>query len=383
MWTAAVVIFCVCLGIILYTYFGYAALITLLNAFKRKRNLPGALPGGGVTVVIPAYNELRVLPEKLANTLAAIEGIADARILLITDGSNDGSESLQPDDPRITHLHQPERRGKSASINRAMEYVQTEFVVLTDANAMINPEAIRRILMHYHQPDVGGVSGEKRVQTGGPTGGTGGEGLYWKYESFLKLQGARFYTIVGAAGELFSFRKNLFESLPEDTILDDFVLSVRMVRRKFRIAYAPDAYAMEPPSKTIQEEFERKVRISSGVWQTLGRTAFLFNPFANFRLHFQFISHRFLRWTLAPLSLVLLFGVNLLLLDEPVFLVFFVLQCFFYFSALLGFLLKNRKVNLPLVFVPFYYCMMNLAVAGGLVRYLRGGHSVLWNKAER
>lgn len=380
---ATAIIFWATLGILVYTYFGYGLVLIFLSAFRKKRPTVTSAPAEKVTVIIPAYNEASILNEKVKNTQEALAGIAGARILVVTDGSNDGSDLLQWDSPLVTHLHRSERRGKSAAINRAMALVDSGYVIITDANALVNREAFHRMLKHYDDPRVGGVSGEKRVMVEDAASSVGGEGLYWKYESYLKRRSAEFYTVVGAAGELFSFRRIVFTPLEEDAILDDFMLSMRIVKKGFRIAYEPEAYALEKPSRSISDEFSRKVRISSGVWQTLGRLPFLFNPFADPRLFFQFISHRFLRWTLAPVSLIVLFAVNLFLLHDPFFRVFFILQIGFYFLALLGFLLRNQKLRIAALFVPFYYCMMNFAVLAGLVKYLRGDHSVLWKKAER
>ena len=211
------------------------------------------------------------------------------------------------------------------------------------------------MMMHYQSQQVGGVSGEKRIQTSNHDSSVGGEGLYWKYESFLKREGALFYSVVGAAGELFSFKSDLFKPLPNDTILDDFVLSIEIVKQGFVIAYEPEAFANEAPSQHIDDEFNRKVRISSGVWQALIRLPFLFNPISNPRLFFQFVSHRLLRWTLAPIAMLLLLVSNAFLFSLPFYFAILMLQLTFYAFALIGFFLKNKKNYASFLFVPFYY----------------------------
>lgn len=383
--SAPLIILIVCIALVIYTYIGYALLIYLMNRiFKTpKPAIHQTNDWPAVTVIIPAYNEAAVIQQKIENTLASEYPAHLLSIILITDGSNDGSEKLTFADSRITHLHQPVRQGKSAAINQGVKEAKTEIIFITDANTLIHPQAIKTMTARYQQPQVGGVSGEKRVQMNDEESSVGGEGFYWKYESFLKREGARFYTVVGAAGELFSFKKSLFKPLPNDTILDDFVLSMEIVKQGFIIDYEPRAYAIEKPSKNIGDEFKRKVRISSGIWQALGRLSFLFNPFFNFRLFFQFISHRFLRWTIAPLAMIIILAISIAEANQPIFSILLLLQIIFYALALTGFLLKNTKLRWPMVFIPFYYCMMNAAVAAGVWVYFRGKHSVLWDKASR
>jgi poly-beta-1,6-N-acetyl-D-glucosamine synthase len=384
---AIAIVFWVLLGIILYTYFGYGFILVLITMFKNtflsSRHLPAPSSLPMVTVIIPAYNETSVLARKVNSILYSEYPEDRMEILLITDGSTDGSENMKFDDPEVRILHQAERQGKSAAINRAVKFASGDIIIITDANAITNREAIWRMVRHFSMPEVGGVSGEKRVVQEAEVSSVAGEGIYWKYESLLKNLGARLYSIVGAAGELFAFRRVLFEPIEKDTILDDFVLSMKILKKGYRIAYEPGAYSMELPSKSIMDEFHRKVRISSGVFQALPRLPFLFNPLFNPILFFQFISHRFLRWTLAPLALVLILFVNIGLLETRFYYWFFFFQIFFYVTAVMGYFLKNVTLTIPALFVPFYFCMMNVAVFRGLVEYMKGRHSVLWKKAER
>lgn len=384
--SASFILLLICFSLVLYTYIGYALLLYLLNRIRKKterEHNKDLLEWPAITIIIPAYNEAAVLPQKIENTLSLDYPKHLMSVLVITDGSNDGSENLKFTDPRITHLHQSVRQGKSAAINQGVALANTEIIVITDANTLIHPQALKTMIVRYQKTNVGGVSGEKRILLKQEESSVGGEGFYWKYESFLKREGARFYTVVGAAGELFSFKKSLFKPLPIDTILDDFVLSMEIVKQGYVIDYEPRAYAMENPSKHIADEFKRKVRISSGIWQALGRLKFLFNPFFNFKLFFQFISHRFLRWTLAPLAMIILLAISIAEIKQPVFYMLLTLQVIFYTLAFTGYLLKNTKLRWPLIFIPFYYCMMNAAVFAGFWTYLKGRHSVLWEKASR
>ena len=180
------------------------------------------------------------------------------------------------------------------AINRVIPFVTTDFVVFSDANTLLNRDCIREIIQHYKDPTIGAVAGEKVVSDqSGEAGVAGaGEGLYWKYESFLKKMDARFYSVVGAAGELFSIRTALFEPVQKQVLLDDFIISMKICKKGYRVMYEPKAFATEAPSFSLKEEQKRKIRISAGGWQSVFMLKSLLNIFKYGRLSFQYISHR-------------------------------------------------------------------------------------------
>jgi biofilm PGA synthesis N-glycosyltransferase PgaC len=378
-----------CLGVLFYTYIGYGFLAVVIGALRKKPLFDhSAVFNINVSVIIPAFNEAGVIDEKIKNTQLALSKFKHFQIILITDGSNDGSESLNFSDPHIQHLHLAQRRGKSAAINRAMEKASGEIIVITDANAMVNEEAIAKLVVRFQNKRTGAVSGEKKVMM--EDGSTGGEGFYWKYESYLKKHSAKMYSLTGAAGELLAFRKDLFKPIPADAILDDMELSLSIIKQGKVIDYEPGAFAIEPPSKSIDDEFKRKVRISAGVFQTLKRNPFVFNPFKYSVFIFQFNSHRILRWTKGIDCIILLLISNFFIIGDtsadPAYIffnVFLILQLIFYFFVILGFLLRNSKKIPGLFFLPFYFIMMNTAIIVGFFRYLGKKESVLWKKAAR
>jgi cellulose synthase/poly-beta-1,6-N-acetylglucosamine synthase-like glycosyltransferase len=234
------------------------------------------------------------------------------------------------------------------------------------------------------------VSGEKRIFGNEKDMAAGaGEGLYWKYESFQKRYDARLYSVVGAAGELFAIRRELFTEMERDTLLDDFMISLRIAMQGYVTQYDPDAYAYETSSVNVKEELKRKVRISAGGFQSMIRLAPLLNIFRYGILSFQYISHRVLRWTLAPLSLPLLMAGNSVLACSAgwfscsFFSIVFWLQALFYIMALLGWFLENRHIKLKILFVPYYFFIMNLSVYLGLFRYMKKNQDVKWERAKR
>jgi poly-beta-1,6-N-acetyl-D-glucosamine synthase len=380
-------IFWICSFIVFYSYFGYALLSYLLVKILR-RPLPvfdkSFIPE--VSIIIAAYNEKDFITDKIKNTLQLDYPPDKLQIIVVTDGSDDGTEQLIKEFPEVKHLHIPERNGKIAAVDRAMVFVETSFVIFTDANTFINKDAIKKIIRHFKSDKVGGVAGEKRVQNKKQGGMIAeGEGLYWKYESFLKKLDSQLYSVVGAAGELYAIRKELYQSVPKDTIIEDFYLTLKIAAGGFKIVYEPEAFSIESSSVSVPEELKRKIRIAAGGIQSIIRLKNLLNPFRYGLLSFQYISHRVLRWTLAPLSIVLIFISNYILAyyQIPFYRMIFILQSIFYIMATLGMFLENSKVRIKLFFIPFYFLIMNYAVYVGFLRHLKGTQSVLWEKAKR
>lgn len=339
-----------------------------------------------VTIIIAAYNEALTLEEKLKNTLQLNYPKDKLNIIVVTDGSTDDSHRIIKKFEPVTHLHKNERLGKMAAINRAMEYVEKPIVIFSDANTILNADAVSLIVQHYSNEKIGGVAGEKKVEAAAaPEDILVGEGIYWQYESKMKQLDSDFNTVVGAAGELFSMRTNLFSPEPADTILDDFVLSLRICMKGFKVIYEPLAYAIETPSINLKEESKRRIRIAAGAFQSVTRLAGLFNVFKYPLLSFQYISRRVFRWALSPLALLFLYFSNLGLTlhdGEFFFQVFFVIQNIAYLLAIAGWYFKSLRSTL-IVFVPFYFLFMNVSLVLGFIRFVSGTQSAVWEKAER
>jgi poly-beta-1,6-N-acetyl-D-glucosamine synthase len=389
MTTLALSIFWLGVLIVLYTYLGYGLAIYLISKFtKRKSTNQGFaeqnLPA--VTFVVAAYNEEEFIEDKIANTLSLDYPADKLTILFVTDGSSDSTPQIVKQYPRIRLHHEPARKGKIHAVNRVMRLVKTPIVVFSDANTSLNRQALRNIVRHYADPKVGGVAGEKRIYKNETDNASGaGEGLYWKYESFLKKKDSEVYSVVGAAGELFSVRTELYKEPSENIIIEDFYLSLSIAADGYRFIYEPDAYATETASVSVEEEWKRKVRISAGGFQAMGKLSHLLNPFRYGMLSFQYISHRVLRWTLAPLALPLIFLANLWLLTTGSWLYIFTFsaQIGFYLLAFVGYSSRDKRVSIKGFFVPYYFCVMNLSVYAGFLRHLKGQQSVVWEKSRR
>lgn len=378
--------------LVFYTYFGYGLLIRFLLFFKKstKKEMveeEASLPG--ISLIIAAFNEEDVLIEKLENCLQLDYPPEKLQIIVVTDGSTDNTAAIVDQYPSIFHLHLPERKGKVAAVNRAVAHSgNVEILVFSDANTILNKEALKRMVVYYSNPVVGGVSGEKKVEQM-PGSIVKGENLYWRYESELKKLDSAFHTVVGAAGELFSIRKALYSMVPEQIILDDFYISLKVCEKNYLVKYEPEAYATEKPSFSMKDERTRKIRISAGAFQAMTYFRDLLNPVKYGRLSFQYLSRRVFRWVVCPLALPLILIYNVLLVVfkiNPMVLYQIVLgvQVFFYVLAILGWLLKESGIGKSKFFyVPYYFSFMNLSVWFGFFRYINGRQSAIWEKANR
>jgi len=389
------ILFWILVFIVIYTYVGYGVLLYALVKLKRifklgKKNTAAADYEPEVTLFISAYNEKDYVAAKMRNSMELDYPKNKLHIVWVTDGSDDGTPELLRKYDNVTVHHLPERRGKISAMNRGMRFVNTPIVIFSDANTNLGKESIRRIVNLFATPTVGCVSGEKRIINKESDVASGaGEGLYWKYESALKKWDAELYSVVGAAGELFAIRTNLYRDVEGDTLLDDFIISLRVAQDGYTIQYDPEAYAIETASANVKEELKRKIRISAGGIQAVVRLSSLLNVFKYGTLSFQYISHRVLRWTLTPLCLLLLIPVGYTLayqeglLSAGMYSVLFWLQLLFYVAALTGWFLENRSTSIKLLFVPYYFFIMNLSVILGFFRYMKKSQSVNWERAKR
>lgn len=379
------ILFWILSALLFYTYVGYLLLLTVVNAIfpRRKVVAGGSFPD--VTFVVPAYNEEDVIRQKIENTLALDYPPEKLSFLFVTDGSTDATPAIVAEYPQVALLHEAVRRGKAAAVNRAALAVQTPVVVFSDANTMVHPQSVQKLVRHFANARVGGVSGEKRVAAKNGSAVSFGEGLYWQYESLLKKANGDFYTLVGAAGELFCLRTALFRPLPPSVVLDDFVLSASVCLQGYRFLYEAEAFAVESSSVSLAEERKRKVRISAGCYQALFLLPSLLNFFRHFRLSFQYLSHRVLRWVICPLALPLLLGVNVYLAAKPAGAVYgFLLgaQGVFYLVAAAGWRFRTGERATPLL-VPGYFVFMVLSQYRGFYRFVRGRQPAVWEKAQR
>lgn len=387
-------LFWILAGLLFYLYIGYGMLMGLLALPARKKAAPplpddNALPH--VTLFVAAYNEKDWVEMKIANSRALNYPREKLHLIWVTDGSDDGTPQLVASHTDIQLLHQAERQGKIGAMNRGMAHVTTPITVFSDANTLLSQNAIRALVAQFSDPHTGCVTGEKRIVPDvRETASVAGEGIYWRYESWLKKNDSAIHSTVGAVGELFAIRTSLFQPLEPDTLLDDFMISMRIALQGYTIKYAPDAIASETASLDIKEEFKRKTRIAAGSLQATLRLGTLLNPFRYPLFSFQYISHKLLRWFVPPPGFVTLFVLNVLLAapyfrhgQGLLYVILLAAQLLFYVAAAAGWYAENRKTRIRLLFVPCYIVMINLAVVWGVVRFLRKKQTVNWQRAQR
>ena len=387
--------FWACLFLVFYTYIGYGAILFIMLKIKRllygKTTNP-ILPVDDellpeVTLMICAYNEEDVIAEKMENIRQLDYPASKLCVMWVTDGSTDRSNELLSQYDEVRLVFSPERKGKAAAMQHGLRENKAGYVVFTDANTMLNPMAIKEIMRQFMKEGVSCVSGEKRVAARhSGQAAAEGEGLYWKYESLLKRWDSELYSTMGAAGELFAVRMIHYREAPSNALLDDFMMSMLIVKDGHRIAYTSEAYAMEYGSADLQEESKRKRRIAAGGLQSIWWLRSLMNPLRYPVVSFQFISHRVLRWSITPFALLALLPLNAVLQlagEGMVYTVVWWLQLAFYLAALAGYALMRMHRRNKLLYVPCYFLFMNLNVFQGIA-YLRSHRkSGTWEKARR
>jgi poly-beta-1,6-N-acetyl-D-glucosamine synthase len=382
------IVFWISCFIVFYNYAGYAIIIFIWNKVRNRKHL--VVPDSyypSVSFIVAAYNEEECIEKKVINSLQQAYPADKIEFIFITDGSTDSTPNIIQKYSSVTLLHSPARAGKTAALNRAVENAHNEILIFSDANTILNPEASLHIAKHYFDESVGGVAGEKKVlSTNNLQDATNTEGFYWKYESFLKRLDSEFQTVVGAAGELFSVRKRLYQDVPSKVILDDFIISMRIAQQGFRIVYEPRSFAMELPSFSMGDEKKRKVRIAAGGFQSITMLPDAFSFWKHPKLSFLYVSHRVLRWTLSPICLLLALLSSLILSLSTVntfYQICFAVQILFYGSALFYQLFPAISKKVSLIKLCYYFTFMNLSVFEGFSKFIQNKQSAAWDKAKR
>ncbi|MFT6828353.1 MAG: biofilm PGA synthesis N-glycosyltransferase PgaC [Parvicella sp.] len=381
-------IFWISLTIVFYTFIGYAVIISILSGFKRKKKKLPKLSNEDlpeVTLLIAAYNEEDIIEAKIKNCQNLEYPKDKLNIVFVTDGSNDRTNTIIEAYDEINLEFRPERKGKVAATNRVMPSITTPITIFSDANVMLNKEAINAIVNPFQSNQVGAVSGEKIVTSRDQDGASAhGEGIYWQLESYLKRKDAQWNSLVGSAGELFAIRTHLFSATEEDTLIEDFVMTMRLAASGYKVEYEPKAIAVESASASIEEETKRKVRISAGGIQAIVKLVRVLNVFKYGKLTFQYVSHRVLRWTLMPLALIGLFLSSYIISDQNLFYeLSFTAQFIFYHFTFLGYLIRNKKTSYKLLHIPYYFVYMHICVVQGWFKYFSGTQKVTWEKSKR
>jgi cellulose synthase/poly-beta-1,6-N-acetylglucosamine synthase-like glycosyltransferase len=365
-----------------YVYVGYPVLIWVWAAL-RARPARRAREEPEVSVLIVVHNEAAHITGRLENLLALDYPSDRLEIVLASDGSTDATVELARawEPAGVTVIAFETRRGKPAVLNDLVPKARGEIVVLADARQRFDRGVIRALVGRFSDPGVGAVSGELVLTTGEGTALGQGVGFYWLYEKFIRRHESAADSTVGATGALYAIRQELFESIPEDTILDDVLIPLRITRRGYRVLFEPAACAWDRVSARAQEELARKIRTLAGNFQLFARERWLLRPRHN-RLWLQTVSHKGLR-LLTPLFHATAIAANLPMAGSRPYRDALLVQAIFYAAALGGYGLRNAKRPSPLLSVPYAVCLLNWATVVGFLRFIAGRQRVTWDKSER
>jgi cellulose synthase/poly-beta-1,6-N-acetylglucosamine synthase-like glycosyltransferase len=367
------------LFLLAYVYVGYPA-VAWLRARVAPRPHTRELIEPLVTVVVVAWDEADRIEARIQNLLALDYPAARLDIVVASDGSTDETvPRARRYSDRVTVRSLQPRRGKTAVLNDVIPSVRGDIVVLADARQRFEPGAVRALVANFADPVVGAVSGELMLSAG-TTATANGACFYWRYETFMRRYESRSDSTIGATGAIYAIRRRLFQPIPEDTILDDVLIPLRIVRQGYRVLFDPNARAIDGPSTTPRQEFARKTRTIAGTFQLFSREGWLLNPFSN-RIWFATVSHKGLRLA-APLLQVAVLACAVGLRDVPLYSAMLIAQGAFYAAALAGWAQGGRRPHLRVLTVPYAICLMNWATVIAAARFLSRGQSALWERVS-
>lgn len=383
---AVEILFWICAGGVSYTYLGYPILVWLisrryLDPVQLAENSIPATCWPNVTLIIAAYKEEKVILPRLVNATLLDYPPEQLEILVGVDGQEDCTGELVDEfcDSRVRLVQYPQRRGKASVLNDTVPQAQGDILVFSDANTMTRPDSLKRLVRHFRDGGVGAVCG--KLELVDSASGQNVDGIYWKYENFLKACESRINGLLGVNGGIYALRRELYEPIPTNAIVDDFLIGMRVHLHQKRLIYDSTAIALEETPDTIGQEFQRRSRIGAGGFQSLRWLAPLLHP-ARGWIAFTFWSHKVLRW-LCPLFLVGAAVANACLVNQSLYLVLAVFQVAFYLVAAIGmWWLTGNQLPRPLR-LPAMFVSMNAALFVGLWRSLRGIRGGTWKRTER
>ena len=374
-----VILFWASVCLLMYIYLGYPLLVFLIGAIRRRK-VRKEIQYPPVSIVIAAYNEEAHIRKTIENKLSLEYPKERLDIVVVSDGSTDGTdgivETFRGQDVRL--LRQEPRQGKTAALNLVVREAVGDIIVFSDANSIYSRDAVKKLVANFSDETVGYVTG--KLIFGLPDGTTVGGGCtrYMRYENLLRESESRIGSIVGVNGGIDAVRKILYEPMTPDQI-PDFILPLKVVEKGYRVVYEPDAVLREDALEQASDEYRMRVRVALRSLNAILDMKHLMNPFRYGLFAWQFLSHKTLRY-LAFLFLVVAYASNLVLSPRGgIYLVTLSAQTIFYLSALVGWIAERTKTENGIFFVPFYFCLLNVASADAFVKMLQGRRQVVWN----
>jgi cellulose synthase/poly-beta-1,6-N-acetylglucosamine synthase-like glycosyltransferase len=373
------ILFYICLGCILYTYFGYPLLLIIMTLGKRETdsNHEGNLPS--ISCIISAHNEEEVIEKKILNTLEIDYPPGLLEIIVVSDGSDDMTPAIvrQYSDRNVRLIELPEQRGKTAAQNEGVRYSSGEIIVFSDANGMYERQAVRKLIGKFSSERVGCVCGELRYRNTESSSIGKSESTYWKYEQFCKKRESLLGSLLGVNGAIYAVRRNCFVELEAD-IISDFILPMKIYGNGWEIRYCSEAVAVENTSKSFEDEFLRKKRIIVRSLYGLYRNLRFLNPFLQGFFSIEVWSHKLIRW-FVPLLLTGMLLTSGLLIHRTVFGYIFSVQVIFYLLAIIGAASGEKARFHSFIYIPYYFSVINIAALMAIIEFIMGERYKTWS----
>lgn len=385
MQTTLQTIFWISLAVVAYAYLGYPLVIYAASRLFGRQRQPRELDAQQlpkVSLLIAAYNESDMIAQRIENALAMDYPQDRFEIVVASDGSDDGTNQIvqRYAQQGVVLLDFPERRGKSVVLNDAVNHLSGDVMMLSDANTMMDKQAARYLVRWFEEPQIGAVCGWLDLYD--PETGRNADGIYWRYENFLKRCEGRLDAVLGANGAIYAMRRALFQPIPPDTLVDDFTIPLlAKLRTGCRIIYDKQALAVEETAPDIQLEFRRRARIGTGGFQAITRLWQLMHPRFGWTA-FAFFSHKVLRWS-SPFFLLAMLLSNLALCMVPLYQGLLLGQTGFYLLAAAGHFVPLPGWPGRILRLPALFTIVNLALLVGFFRWLRQPQSGVWVRTPR
>ncbi len=376
----ACLFFWICVALIVYIYLGYPALVWVLSQWRGSR--PHLVENNfepTVSLIIAAFNEEQVIAHKLENCLALDYARDKLEIVVVSDGSTDETAivvcNYKAQGIQLVAL--PQNVGKASAQNEAVKRASGDILLFTDANVLLQQEAVRRLVRHFVDSRVGCVVGQVTYLNEGETGVSEGEGFYWRYELFLRHKESLVGNLLAGSGPIMAVRRALFEAL-DPAVSEDFVLPMRAAIRGYRTVYEPEAISSERLFQVHPRDmFRTRVRTVMLDSRSMFLCRAILNPFRYPLYTWGLLSHKLLRW-LAPCVLIALFVANLFLLGQLFYKLTWMSQVTFYCLALIGCVWQTRGKPPQIVGIPLAFCLINLAALIGTAQFVMGKRAGRW-----
>ena len=388
----ALSVFWIATGVVLYSYIVYPIVLLVIYSLEQIRRDLGYLPTRedrrapippdeqlpGVSFVIAAYNEEKHLPEKLKNIRELRYPHEKLQVIIVSDGSSDGTNELlnAASNDQIEVVPLSQRSGKWNAVNVGVEHARHDILVFSDAATLFAEDAIAKLVRHFSKPTMGVVCGFLRFRSSQESQRT--EGVYWKYETVLRLMEARLGATLTASGAIYAIRKRCFRPLTPDVMIEDFVLPMRARQLGYSVHCDPEAVGIEYAAADVSGEFTRRVRLAVGSFRAMKELIMVpMSPVTRL----AFASHKLLRWTV-PFLLILCLISNILLCSAPVYAGLLAAQLLLYMWAFFGYTFREQMRRVRFGLLGYFWFAMNLAFLVGFWRFLTGRQSSAWQRVE-